>query len=99
MASQPRFPAPPVARPPAGQRQRQGHRALAPWALATAVLTGPAMAPLDAAVVNVAGPAVPHHPHPSGAAPRRPAYPPPLRDSGAPVTGARPGGRDGVRRP
>jgi MFS family permease len=34
------------------------HRVLAPWALATAVLAGQAMASLDSAIVNVAGPAI-----------------------------------------
>jgi len=98
MASQPRFPAPPVARPPAGQRQRQGHRALAPWALATAVLTGQAMASLDAAIVNVAGPAIQHDLHLSGAGLQLAIYSYLLVYAVALVTGARLGGRYGFGR-
>jgi hypothetical protein len=64
MASQLRFPAPPRERPPVVQRRRP----LAPWALATAVLTGQGMASLDAAIVNVAGPAIQRDLHLSGAA-------------------------------
>src|SRR5258707_4491322 len=99
MASHLRSPAPPVARPPAGQRQRQGRRALAPWALATAVLTGQAMASLDAAIVNVAGPAIQHDLHLSGARLQLPIYSYLLVDAGALGTRAPLGGRDRVRRP
>jgi MFS family permease len=98
MASQLRFPAPPVARPPAGPRQRQGRRALAPWALATAVLTGQAMASLDAAIVNVAGPAIQHDLHLSGAGLQLAIYSYLLVHAVALVTGARLGGRYGFGR-
>src|SRR4030081_2077213 len=98
MASQLRFPAPPVARPPAGPRPRQGRRALAPGALATAVLTGQAMASLDAAIVNVAGPAIQHDLHLPGAGLQLAIYSYLLVHAVALVTGARLGGRDGFGR-
>ncbi len=94
MASQLRFPAPPRERPPAVQRRR----ALAPWALATAVLTGQGMASLDAAIVNVAGPAIQRDLHLSGAALQLAIYSYLLVYAVAVVTGARLGGRYGFGR-
>src|SRR5437016_133217 len=96
MPSQLRFPAPPLpsgARPSAGQRRAR--RALAPWALATAVLTGQVMASLDAAIVNVAGPAIQRDLHLSGAALQLAIYSYLLVYTVAVVTGARLGGRYG----
>ncbi|HEY7433152.1 MAG TPA: MFS transporter [Streptosporangiaceae bacterium] len=99
MAGQLRSPAPPLppgARPAAGQRRPR--RALAPWALAAAVLTGQAMASLDAAIVNVAGPAIQRDLHLSGAALQLAIYSYLLVYAVALVTGARLGGRYGFGR-
>jgi len=99
MASQLRLPAAPLpsgARPPAGQRRAR--RALASWALATAVLTGQAMASLDAAIVNVAGPAIQRDLHLSGAALQLAIYSYLLVYAVALITGARLGGRYGFGR-
>lgn len=94
-----RFP-PPLrlssARQPTGQRQPR--RVLAPWPLATAVLVGQAMASLDAAIVNVAGPAIQHDLHLSGAELQLAIYSYLLVYAVALVTGARLGGRYGFGR-
>lgn len=99
MASQHRFP-PPLwlsgAHRPA--EQSKGRRALAPWALATAVLAGQAMASLDAAIVNVAGPAIQRDLRLSGAALQLAIYSYLLIYAVALVTGARLGGRYGFGR-
>src|SRR6516225_10050470 len=84
------------ARQPGGIDQT--HRTLAPWALATVVLTGQAMASLDAAIVNVAGPAMQHDLRLSGAALQLAIYSYLLMYAVALVTGARLGGRYGFGR-
>src|SRR5260370_4748604 len=73
-------------------------RVLAPWALATAVLTGQAMASLDSAIVNVAGPAIQRDLRLSGAAVQLAIYSYLLAYGVALVTGARLGGRHGFGR-
>jgi MFS family permease len=99
MAIQLKFPVPPRllgARQPA--RQPRIRRALAPWALATAVLTGQAMASLDAAIVNVAAPAIQHDLHLSGATLQLAIYSYLLMYAVALVAGARLGGQYGFGR-
>jgi MFS family permease len=73
-------------------------RALAPWALATVVLSGQAMAALDAAIVNVAGPAIQGDLHLTGPALQLAIYSYLLAYAIALVTGARLGGRHGFGR-
>jgi MFS family permease len=73
-------------------------RVLAPWALATAVLTGQAMASLDSAIVNVAGPAIQHDLRLSGPALQLAIYSYLLAYGVALVTGARLGARYGFGR-
>jgi MFS family permease len=75
-----------------------GRRPLAPWALATAVLTGQAMASLDAAIVNVAGPAVQRDLRLSGPALQLAIYSYLLAYAVALVAGARLGSRRGFGR-
>ena len=84
------------ARQPGGIDQT--HRTLAPWPLATVVLTGQAMASLDAAIVNVAGPAMQHDLRLSGAALQLAIYSYLLMYAVALVLGARLGGRYGFGR-
>jgi MFS family permease len=93
MATQLRFP--PLLEP-AGLSQSR--RQLAPWALATAVLAGQAMASLDAAIVNVAGPAIQHDLHLSAAALQLAIYSYLVTYAVGLVTGARLGGRYGFGR-
>ena len=85
------------ARPPQGHGRR-ARRALAPRALAIVVLTGQAMASLDAAIVNVAGPAIQRDVHLSGPALQLAVYSYLLAFAAALVTGARLGGRHGFGR-
>jgi MFS family permease len=73
-------------------------RVLAPWALATAVLTGQAMASLDSAIVNVAGPAMQHDLRLSGPALQLAIYSYLVAYGAGLVTGARLGGRYGFGR-
>jgi MFS family permease len=73
-------------------------RVLAPWALATAVLIGQAMASLDSAIVNVAGPAIQHDLRLSGPALELAIYSYLLAYGVALVTGARLGARYGFGR-
>ena len=93
MATQLRFP--PLLEPTGHSQSR---RVLAPWALATAVLAGQAMASLDAAIVNVAGPAIQHDLHLSAAALQLAIYSYLVTYAVALVTGARLGGRYGFGR-
>jgi MFS family permease len=83
----------PGARHPAGPR-----RVLTPWALAAAVLAGQAMASLDAAIVNVAGPAIQRDLHLSAAALQLAIYSYLVMYAVGLVTGARLGGRHGFGR-
>ncbi len=76
----------------------RARRALAPWALAIVVLTGQAMASLDAAIVNVAGPAIQSDVRLSGPALQLAVYSYLLAYAAALVTGARLGGRHGFGR-
>jgi MFS family permease len=71
---------------------------LAPWAVATAVLTGQAMASLDSAIVNVAGPAIQHDLRLSGPALQLAIYSYLIAYGAGLVTGARLGGRYGFGR-
>jgi MFS family permease len=71
---------------------------LAPWALATVALTGQAMASLDSAIVNVAGPAMQRDLHLSGPALQLAIYSYLLVYAVALVTGARLGSRCGYGR-
>src|SRR5260370_39951891 len=73
-------------------------RVLAPWALATAVLTGQAMASLDSAIVNVAGPAIQRDLRLSGPALQLVIYSYLLAYGVALVIGARLGARYGFGR-
>jgi MFS family permease len=73
-------------------------RVLAPWALATAVLAGQAMASLDSAIVNVAGPAIQRDLHLSGPDLQLAIYSYLLAYGVALVTGARLGARYGFGR-
>jgi MFS family permease len=73
-------------------------RVLAPWALAAALLTGQAMASLDSAIVNVAGPAIQRDLRLSGPALQLAIYSYLLAYGVALVTGARLGGRHGYGR-
>src|SRR5260370_34447295 len=73
-------------------------RVLAQWALAAAVLTGQAMASLDSAIVNVAGPAIQRDLRLSGPALQLAIYSYLLAYGVALVTGARLGGRHGYGR-
>lgn len=95
MTALPAAPAPAQSQSAAG---REARRVLAPWALATAVLTGQAMASLDAAIVNVAGPAIQRDLHLSGPALQLAIYSYLLAYAVALVTGARLGGRHGFGR-
>jgi predicted MFS family arabinose efflux permease len=90
MATQLRFP--PLLEPTGARR------ALAPWALAMAVLAGQAMASLDSAIVNVAGPAIEHDLHLQAAALQLAIYSYLVTYAVALVTGARLGGRYGFGR-
>src|SRR5262245_65867044 len=85
------------ARPPQ-EHGRRARRALAPRALVIVVLTGQGMASLDAAIVNVAGPAIQRDLHLSGAALQLAIYSYLLVYAVAVVTGARLGGRYGFGR-
>jgi MFS family permease len=76
----------------------QARRTLAPWAAATAVLTGQAMASLDSAIVNVAGPEMQRDLGLSGPALQLAIYSYLLVYAVALVTGARLGGRHGYGR-
>jgi MFS family permease len=98
MSIQLQFPASPRSRGARGPGRRPGRRALAPWALATAVLAGQAMASLDGAIVNVAGPAISGDLHLSGAALQLAIYSYLLTFAVALATGARLGGRYGFGR-
>jgi len=73
-------------------------RVLAPWALATAVLAGQAMASLDSAIVNVAGPAIQRDLRLSGPDLQLAIYSYLLAYGVALVTGARLGARYGFGR-
>lgn len=99
MVAPSRFPSPLRLR---GTSQPTGHsqprRVLGPWLLATAVLAGQAMASLDAAIVNVAGPAIQHDLRLSGPALQLAIYSYLLMYAVALVTGARLGGRCGFGR-
>jgi MFS family permease len=86
----------PAARSAASRES--GRRVLAPWALAAAVLTGQAMASLDSAIVNVAGPAIQRDLRLPGAALQLAIYSYLLAYGVALVTGARLGGRHGFGR-
>jgi len=85
------------ARPSAAGTEGTG-RVLSPWALATAVLIGQAMASLDSAIVNVAGPAIQHDLRLSGPALQLVIYSYLLVYGVALVTGARLGDRYGFGR-
>src|ERR1700726_1302296 len=76
----------------------QARRTLAPWAAATAVLTGQAMASLNSAIVNVAGPEMQRDLGLSGPALQLAIYSYLLVYAVALVTGARLGGRHGYGR-
>ena len=73
-------------------------RVLGPWALAVAVLAGQAMASLDSAIVNVAGPAIQRDLRLSGPALQLAIYSYLVAYAVALVTGARLGGRHGFGR-
>lgn len=73
-------------------------RVLVPWALAVVVLAGQAMASLDAAIVNVAGPAIQHGLHLTGPLLQLAIYSYLLAYAVALVIGARLGGRYGFGR-
>jgi MFS family permease len=73
-------------------------RLLAPWALAAAVLAGQAMASLDSAIVNVAGPAIQADLRLSGPVLQLAIYSYLLAYAVALITGARLGGRHGFGR-
>jgi hypothetical protein len=73
-------------------------RVLGPWALATAVLAGQAMASLDSAIVNVAGPAIQRDLRLSGPELQLAIYSYLLAFGVALVTGARLGARHGFGR-
>jgi MFS family permease len=73
-------------------------RVLAPWALATAVLAGQAMASLDSSIVNVAGPAIQRDLHLSGPDLQLAIYSYLLACGVALVSGARLGARYGFGR-
>lgn len=83
---------------PGRARDRRNGRPLTPWVLATAVLTGQAMASLDAAIVNVAGPAMQHDFRLSGPALQLAVYSYLLVYGVALVAGARLGERHGFGR-
>jgi MFS family permease len=85
------------SRPGVADSARTG-RMLAPWALAAAVLTGQAMASLDSAIVNVAGPAIERDLRSSAPALQLAIYSYLLAYGVALVTGARLGGRYGYGR-
>jgi len=73
-------------------------RVLTPWALAAAVLIGQAMASLDSAIVNVAGPAIQRDLRLSGPALQLAIYSYLVAYGAGLVTGARLGGRYGFGR-
>src|SRR5262249_58804391 len=73
-------------------------RLLAPWALAAAVLAGQAMASLDSAIVNVAGPAIQADLRLSGPVLQLAVYSYLLAYAVTLITGARLGGRHGFGR-
>jgi MFS family permease len=98
MVASPRFPPPLRLRAPQPAGQTRARRLLGPWLLATAVLAGQAMASLDAAIVNVAGPAIQHDLRLSGPALQLAIYSYLLMYAVALVTGARLGGRYGFGR-
>jgi len=83
---------------PQSAGQSRSGRTLAPWALATAVLTGQAMASLDGAIVTVAGPAIQHDLRLSDAMLQLAIYSYLLIFAVALVTGARLGGKYGFGR-
>ena len=89
-------PAAPVLTQVAGSEATR--RVLAPWALATAVLTGQAMASLDSSIVNVAGPAMQRDLRLSGPALQLAIYCYLVAYGAGLVTGARLGGRYGFGR-
>src|SRR5215472_16922717 len=89
-------PAPAPARP--GSAGGRTGRPLAPWALTAAVLIGQAMASLDSAIVNVAGPAIQHDLRLSGPALQLAIYSYLLAYGVALVIGARLGARYGFGR-
>ena len=86
----------PVPAPGAGSEGTR--RVLAPWALAIAVLAGQAMASLDSAIVNVAGPAIQRDLRLSGPVLQLAVYSYLLAYAAALVTGARLGSRHGFGR-
>lgn len=79
-------------------RKAESRRLLAPWALAAAVLAGQAMASLDSAIVNVAGPAIQADLRLSGPVLQLAVYSYLLAYAVALITGARLGGRHGFGR-
>jgi MFS family permease len=87
-----------VAPPQATPAAVPARRPLAPWAVATAVLTGQAMASLDSAIVNVAGPQMQRDLALSGPALQLAIFSYLLAFAVALVTGARLGGRYGYGR-
>lgn len=87
-----------VAPPQATPAAVPARRPLAAWAVATAVLTGQAMASLDSAIVNVAGPQMQRDLGLSGPALQLAVYSYLLAYAVALVTGARLGGRYGYGR-
>ena len=93
MTATPAAPAQPRVAGSGGNR-----RVLAPWALATAVLAGQAMASLDSSIVNVAGPAIQHDLRLSGPDLQLAIYSYLLACGVALVTGARLGARYGFGR-
>jgi MFS family permease len=87
-----------IAPPQAAPAPVPARRALAPWAAAAVVLTGQAMASLDSAIVNVAGPQMERDLGLSGPALQLAVYSYLLAYAVALVTGARLGGRHGYGR-
>ncbi len=79
-------------------REPAATRLLAPWALTTAVLSGQAMASLDSAIVNVAGPAMQRDLRLSGPGLQLAIYSYLLVYAVALVAGARLGSRHGFGR-
>jgi MFS family permease len=77
---------------------RPSRKALAPWALATAVLAGQAMAALDTSIVNVGGPSIQRDLHLSGALLQLAVYSYVLVYAVVLISGARLGGRYGYGR-
>src|SRR5262249_50707698 len=91
-------PGPALAAARRGSAGGRTGRPLAPWALTAAVLAGQAMASLDSAIVNVAGPAMQHDLRLSGPALQLAVYSYLLVYAVALVAGARLGSRHGFGR-